>query len=105
MAALLCASLPLALGLGDGAELRQPLGISIVGGLIVSQMLTLYTNACLVYLYLDSFRLWGHSGWCGNHSSSALRVTDSRIGWFCSHWAVSAFHRNGNAIYRSDWFH
>src|SRR6185312_9081928 len=43
MAAILGA-LPLALGLGEGGELRQPLGISIIGGLIVSQMLTLYTT-------------------------------------------------------------
>ena len=56
MAALL-AAVPLAIGVGDGAELRQPLGISIVGGLIVSQMLTLYTTP-VVYLYLDRFRLW-----------------------------------------------
>jgi multidrug efflux pump len=56
MAALLGA-IPLALGFGDGAELRRPLGISIVGGLIVSQLLTLYTTP-VVYLYLDRFRLW-----------------------------------------------
>ncbi len=55
MAALLGA-LPLALGSGDGAEFRRPLGISIVGGLVVSQMLTLYTTP-VVYLYLDRFRL------------------------------------------------
>ena len=56
MAALLGA-LPLALGLGTGAELRRPLGIAIVGGLIVSQMLTLYTTP-VIYLYLDRFSLW-----------------------------------------------
>ncbi len=56
MAALLGA-LPLALGFGDGAELRRPLGISIVGGLIVSQLLTLYTTP-VIYLYLDRLRLW-----------------------------------------------
>jgi multidrug efflux pump len=56
MAALL-AAVPLAVGTGDGAELRQPLGISIVGGLILSQLLTLYTTP-VVYLYLDEFRLW-----------------------------------------------
>ncbi len=56
MAALL-GGLPLALGMGDGAELRRPLGIAIVGGLIFSQLLTLYTTP-VVYLYLDRFRLW-----------------------------------------------
>ena len=56
MAALLGA-LPLALGLGEGSELRQPLGISIVGGLIVSQVLTLYTTP-VVYLYLDKLTIW-----------------------------------------------
>jgi multidrug efflux pump len=56
MAALLGA-IPLAIGAGDGAELRTPLGISIVGGLLVSQLLTLYTTP-VVYLYLDRFRLW-----------------------------------------------
>ena len=56
MAAMLGA-VPLALGTGDGAELRRPLGISIVGGLLVSQLLTLYTTP-VIYLYLDRFRLW-----------------------------------------------
>ena len=61
MAAILGA-VPLAIGYGDGAELRQPLGISIVGGLIVSQMLTLYTTP-VVYLYIDRARLWLHRAW------------------------------------------
>jgi multidrug efflux pump len=56
MAALLGA-LPLAISGGVGAELRRPLGIAIVGGLIFSQMLTLYTTP-VVYLYMDRFRLW-----------------------------------------------
>jgi multidrug efflux pump len=55
--AALFGALPLALGTGTGAELRRPLGIAIVGGLIVSQMLTLYTTP-VVYLYLDRLRLW-----------------------------------------------
>jgi multidrug efflux pump len=55
-------ALPLALGNGDGAELRRPLGISIVGGLIVSQVLTLYTTP-VVYLYLDRFSAWATRSW------------------------------------------
>jgi hydrophobe/amphiphile efflux-1 (HAE1) family protein len=55
MAALL-GGLPLALGTGTGSELRRPLGISIVGGLIVSQMLTLFTTP-VVYVYMDRLRL------------------------------------------------
>jgi multidrug efflux pump len=49
-------------GLGEGAELREPLGISIIGGLIFSQALTLYTTP-VVYLYLDRFGLWARRGW------------------------------------------
>ena len=55
--AAMLGAVPLALGAGDGAELRKPLGIAIVGGLIVSQVLTLYTTP-VVYLYLDRLRLW-----------------------------------------------
>jgi multidrug efflux pump subunit AcrB len=55
MAALLGA-IPLAIGTGTGSELRRPLGITIVGGLIVSQMLTLFTTP-VVYLYMDRLRL------------------------------------------------
>jgi multidrug efflux pump len=61
MAAILGA-VPLAIGYGDGAELRQPLGISIVGGLVVSQLLTLYTTP-VVYLYVDRMRIWLHRTW------------------------------------------
>jgi multidrug efflux pump len=56
MAAILGA-LPLALGTGVGSELRRPLGITIIGGLVVSQLLTLYTTP-VVYLYLDRIQLW-----------------------------------------------
>jgi len=65
MAAMLGA-LPLAIGFGEGSELRRPLGISIVGGLIVSQMLTLYTTP-VIYLYLDRLRLWGQRRWRIRH--------------------------------------
>jgi len=70
MAALLGA-IPLAIGFGDGAELRRPLGISIVGGLIVSQMLTLYTTP-VVYLYLDRFGLWSRRVF-SKHTPEAMR--------------------------------
>jgi multidrug efflux pump len=69
MAAMLGA-VPLAVGTGDGAELRQPLGISIVGGLIVSQVLTLYTTP-VMYLYLDRFRLWALRAWKGEARQGA----------------------------------
>jgi multidrug efflux pump len=50
-------ALPLAFGTGTGSELRRPLGITIVGGLLVSQLLTLYTTP-VVYLEMDRLRLW-----------------------------------------------
>ena len=61
MAAMLGA-VPLAIGFGNGAELRRPLGISIVGGLMVSQVLTLYTTP-VVYLYVDRARHWCQRQW------------------------------------------
>jgi multidrug efflux pump subunit AcrB len=56
MAALLGA-MPLALGSGVGSELRRPLGITIVGGLILSQLLTLFTTP-VVYIYMDRLQSW-----------------------------------------------
>ena len=50
-------ALPLALGSGEGAELRQPLGVAIVGGLLAAQLMTLYTTP-VVYVYLDDFQFW-----------------------------------------------
>jgi multidrug efflux pump len=60
--AAMLGALPLALGVGDGSELRVPLGISIVGGLIFSQVLTLYTTP-VIYLYLDRLRLYVSNKW------------------------------------------
>jgi len=71
--AALLGALPLALSLGNGAELRRPLGISIVGGLILSQVLTLYTTPVL-YVYLDRFQTWCRQRWdrwWGNPAGSA----------------------------------
>ncbi|MEA2740034.1 MAG: multidrug efflux pump [Acetobacteraceae bacterium] len=60
--AAMLGALPLALSFCDGGELRRPLGISIVGGLMVSQVLTLYTTP-VVYLYMDRFRLFSKRQW------------------------------------------
>jgi multidrug efflux pump len=59
----ICGALPLAFGTGTGSELRKPLGITIVGGLLLSQLLTLYTTP-VVYLYMDRLRMkaLGHAG-------------------------------------------
>jgi multidrug efflux pump len=69
MAAMLGA-LPLAIGRGTGSELRRPLGITIIGGLIVSQLLTLYTTP-VVYLYFDRLRHW----W------ERVRLGAKRVSW------------------------
>jgi multidrug efflux pump len=55
-------AIPLALSFGEGGEMRRPLGMAIIGGLIVSQLLTLYTTP-VVYLYLDRLRLWSNRQW------------------------------------------
>jgi multidrug efflux pump len=56
-ACALLGGMPLALGIGSGSELRRPLGIAIVGGLVVSQMLTLFTTP-VIYLSIDRLRAW-----------------------------------------------
>src|SRR5580693_215360 len=69
MASLLGA-VPLIIGMGEGSEFRQPLGITIIGGLVLSQILTLYTTP-VVYLYLDRFRHWSMRKRRGSGSSGA----------------------------------
>ena len=70
-AAALMGALPLAIGTGEGSELRRPLGITIVGGLLVSQALTLYTTP-IVFLYLDEFAAWlGRFGRCKRRAANA----------------------------------
>jgi multidrug efflux pump len=59
--AAILGALPLVIASGDGSELRRPLGVSIIGGLIISQILTLYTTP-VIYLYLDRLRLWFRGG-------------------------------------------
>ena len=75
--AALFGALPLAFGSGEGSELRHPLGISIVGGLIVSQVLTLYTTP-VIYLYLDRFGRWLRRLW----NRLYFGVPEGRVGEF-----------------------
>jgi multidrug efflux pump len=63
------------LGTGTGSELRRPLGITIIGGLIVSQMLTLYTTP-VVYLYMDRMRI----RWARKHHKSPNQLPEETLG-------------------------
>src|SRR5204863_9930035 len=59
--AALFGTLPIALGYGEGADARQPLGLAVVGGLMVSQFLTLYITP-VIYLYMEAFQRWLRGG-------------------------------------------
>lgn len=72
--AALFGAVPLAFGSGTGSELRRPLGIAIIGGLIVSQLLTLYTTP-VVYLYMDRFSLW----WARKHPPAIDATPQSAV--------------------------
>ncbi len=76
-AAALLGALPLALGNGIGAELRRPLGVSIVGGLLLSQFLTLYTTP-VIYLYLERFHDWLQARRHGGIAPVAIRPEAAR---------------------------
>jgi HAE1 family hydrophobic/amphiphilic exporter-1 len=65
--AALFSGMLLALGNGTGSELRQPLGYAMVGGLLLSQLLTLYTTP-VIYLYLDRLHIWLTRKRCGKLS-------------------------------------
>jgi multidrug efflux pump len=69
--AALFGALPLAIGMGNGSELRRPLGIAVVGGLIFSQVLTLYTTP-VIYLYLDRLGAWAQKRQAAAGLPSAL---------------------------------
>jgi multidrug efflux pump subunit AcrB len=71
--AAILGAVPLAVGWGEGAELRQPLGVTIIGGLLVSQVITLLTTP-VVYLYLDRFRRRAPAARPGPQGPAALPV-------------------------------
>jgi multidrug efflux pump subunit AcrB len=71
--AALAGAIPIALGLGAGAESRRPLGLAVVGGLIVSQLLTLYITP-VIYIYMDKFTSWMRS----RRSAPTVVVTGPR---------------------------
>jgi multidrug efflux pump subunit AcrB len=76
MAALM-GTLPIALGFGAGAEARRPLGMAVVGGLILSQFLTLYITP-VVYLYLDQMQTWLRRRFAGQrHNQGAADELDT----------------------------
>jgi hydrophobic/amphiphilic exporter-1 (mainly G- bacteria), HAE1 family len=75
MAALM-GTLPIALGLGAGGEARRPLGLSVVGGLVVSQLLTLYITP-VFYIYMERFQGIGH--WFRRAKKQAAAAADHAV--------------------------
>ena len=77
-AAAILGAVPLAIGQGDGAELRQPLGIAVVGGLVLSQLLTLYTTP-VVYVWMDKLRWRSHRSPRAHHSAGTATVPNPAV--------------------------
>ncbi len=77
MAALM-GTLPIALGFGAGGESRRPLGLAVVGGLIVSQLLTLFITP-VIYLYLESFQQWFRRKFLGRRKTEAGEITPATV--------------------------
>jgi hypothetical protein len=74
--AALFGAVPIAFGTGGGAELRQPLGVAIIGGLLVSQWLTLYTTP-VIYLYLERLSHWLGGAYRPSRAADALAGGES----------------------------
>ena len=72
--AALMGALPIALGIGAGAESRRPLGLAVVGGLLVSQLLTLYITP-VVYLYMERLQTW----WNGRKKGAKAEDTGAVV--------------------------